>query len=113
MASIGPVSLELAEIGGTDKTEVRVVYDLTASHSDIDSEQVYREVVELYGVDAPPHEDGTDDVVYAFKPATVKFSSTDTSFHRSWASPYLGPDVLDEDRDGIRFLPDEYRARVT
>lgn len=114
MATIGPVSLSI-----TDQTsgEVLVIvgYEITGSPHDAESEQAYREVVELIGVDSgEPGEDGVDDILPIDKVSdgVTVFDTSHLGFVRSPHQTY-SPAELDEDSHPFLVRSDEIRARVT
>jgi len=111
MASIGNVRLEIFESQGS--ALVRVSYKLNATLLDTQSEQSYRELVQLIGVDEGPGEDGQSDVIAGgtIWDGPIKFTSGQVSFQQIHEKT-LPLSVLDEDPSPFP-KRDELRARVT
>lgn len=108
MASIGTV---LLSITGQNPANVQVSFLVSATGSDGELRQSYRELVELIGIDRGAGEDGVDDVIDVISDSIVTFSTSQVAFQQI-REKNLPAAVLDEDPGPI-IRRDELRARVT
>jgi hypothetical protein len=110
MASISNVRLEIFENSGT--ATVRVSYRLFATQQDAPNEQAYRELVQLFGIDTGPGEDGVNEPIPDGQwDDTVVFTTSQVSFVRI-REKTLPSSALNED-PGPPIREDEIQARVT
>jgi hypothetical protein len=122
MAIIGKPVLTITGSSTVGSSEVTASYPVTFDEFDQASDQPYREVVKLFGVDAGEPGAGPDDLLGTIFPSGIIVFGSDIVRASQVIAPATGltrthtatfkNNILDEDQTPI-LNPDELRAEVT
>lgn len=111
MAMIENVTLTIDENQSPAVATVR--YRIRPSQMDVWTQQRYFEQIELIGVDAPPKEDGQNELIQGSRRGIGQFVALDMALVSRAEPIRLTSNMLDEDPDLVFPEADEIAARVT